>query len=131
MTIKRDAPYVWVTWVTGLLSGDAHCEWAAWFKAHNTGYAKPHTKFDLMVWKAEHGAKVRARADALRDAGYKVYVENQNKFTFKGSGGVTLNGVVAGVDNFSVATNIRIFLEDQNHVVDLDMPDENCNIRMR
>lgn len=44
---------------------------------------------------------------------------------------VTLNGVVVGVDNFGVATNIRIFLEDQNHIVDLDMPDENCNIRMR
>ncbi len=92
MTIERDTPYVWVTWVTGLLSGDSHCEWAAWFKAHNTGYVKPHTKFDLMIWKAEHGAMVRKRASVLRELRYDVYVENQNKFAFKGGGGVTLAG---------------------------------------
>lgn len=92
MTTKRDMPYVWVTWVSGILAGDSHCEWAAWFKAHYVGYAKQPLRVDLLVWKAEHGAKVRARADALRDTGYKVYVENQNKFTFKGSGGITLAG---------------------------------------
>ena len=35
MTIQRQTPYIWVTWLTKLLAGEAQCDWASWFKAHN------------------------------------------------------------------------------------------------
>jgi hypothetical protein len=34
MTAPRDGSYIWVTWITGLMSADKQCEWAAWFRAH-------------------------------------------------------------------------------------------------
>ncbi len=92
MTEPRSSSYIWVTWITGLLAADKHCEWAAWFRAHYQGYAKVPSDFDLAAWKAAHGDMVRKRAEELRAAGYGVYVEDQNKFSLKGRA-ATLGGV--------------------------------------
>jgi hypothetical protein len=92
MTTPRSGSYIWVTWITGLLSADRHCEWSAWFRAHYSGYAKVPPSIDLSVWKANHGEMVRARAEALKAEGYTVYVEDQNKFTLRGKA-ATLGGV--------------------------------------
>ena len=92
MTTRRDNSYIWVTWITGLLSADKHCEWSAWFRAHFQGYAKVPSTFDLASWKAAHGGMVRDRADALRAEGWTVYVEDQNKFQLAGKA-ATLGGV--------------------------------------
>ena len=85
MAQPRDEPYIWVTWLSRLLAGDAHCEWALWFKAHHK-YDKQEKDetVDLPAWKAAHGEFVRVRAAELRAAGYKVFVEDQNKFALKG-----------------------------------------------
>ena len=72
MTVPRDGSYIWVTWITGLLAADKHCEWAAWFRAHFQGFAKVPSDFDLAAWKAAHGEMVRARATELRGEGYTV-----------------------------------------------------------
>lgn len=92
MTTRRDGPYVWVTWITGLLAADKQCEWSAWFRAHFQDFAKVPSDFNLAAWKAAHGEMVRARAEALRADGWDVYVEDQNKFTLPGSA-ATLGGV--------------------------------------
>ena len=92
MTVPRDGSYIWVTWITGLMAADRHCEWAAWFRAHYQGFEKAPDEFDLAAWKATHGEMVRARAAELRGEGYDVFVEGQNKFTLKGSA-ATLGGV--------------------------------------
>jgi CRISPR/Cas system-associated exonuclease Cas4 (RecB family) len=92
VTTPRDSPYIWVKWITGILAGDRHCEWSAWFRAHNTGYEVPPPSADLVVWSAKHGEMVRSRADALRRDGYAVYVESQNKFRFQGKAAM-LSGV--------------------------------------
>ncbi len=35
--LRANGPYVWVTWLPRLLSGESSCEWASWFKAqHNS-----------------------------------------------------------------------------------------------
>jgi len=88
----RNGSYIWVTWITGLLSGDRHCLWSAWYRAHFKGYERRPTSFDLAAWTANHAEMVRARADALRADGYQVYVEDQNKFTLRGRA-ATLGGV--------------------------------------
>ena len=89
---RRDHPYIWVTWITGLLAGDLHCEWQAWFRANHQGYDKIQRDSQLTVWKAQHGEMVRARAEALTSEGYRVFVENQNKFAMRGAA-ATLGGV--------------------------------------
>jgi len=92
MTVPRDGSYVWVTWITGLMAADKHCEWSAWFRAHFQGFDKVPSDFDLAAWKAAHGEMVRARAEELRGEGYGVFVEDQNKFSLKGQA-ATLGGV--------------------------------------
>ncbi len=91
MASPRDEPYVWVTWITRLLAGENHCEWAAWFRAHHT-YDKAPSDFDLAAWSAEHAAMVRARAAALRGEGFQVTLEGQNAFRLRGKTGTTLSG---------------------------------------
>ena len=36
---RATGPYVWVTWLPRLLSGESSCEWASWFKAQQRGGA--------------------------------------------------------------------------------------------
>lgn len=85
MNPRPGKPYVWVSWITGLISGDANCEWSSWVKAHFYYNEHPDAAGnDLSVWKAEHAALVRQRADELVAQGWKVRVEDQNKFSLKG-----------------------------------------------
>lgn len=91
MAIPREHPYIWVTWITGLLAGDRSCLWSAWYRAHFKDYERMPTGIDLATWTAVHGEMVRTRAEALRAAGHEVYVEDQNKFSLKGRA-ATLGG---------------------------------------
>lgn len=92
MATARNGSYIWVTWITGLLSGDRHCLWSAWYRAHFKDYERRPTSFDLAAWTARHAEMVRTRAEALRAEGYEVYVEDQNKFCLRGRA-ATLGGV--------------------------------------
>jgi hypothetical protein len=92
MTEKRDSPYAWVTWITKLLSGEAHCEWAAWFRSHYAQFEKRPSNFDFAKWSAEHAQKVRERASALQKEAFSVTIEDQNKFGLRGNSGALLGG---------------------------------------
>ncbi len=101
MATPRDAPYVWATWITRLMAGEANCEWATWFRAHHT-YDKLPSDFNLAKWTVEHTALLRDHATALRADGYSVFVEEQNAFKIRGQREVTLSGkpdIVALRDN--------------------------------
>lgn len=80
--IPRDKPYVWATWLRSLISGEASCEWAAWFRAHNKFTKRPNTSDDgqLALWQIEHTALLSSTRDRLRREGYTVYLEQQNAF---------------------------------------------------
>ena len=90
MPTPREEPYIWVSWLTKLLSGEAHCQWALWFRAHNT-YDRQATDFDLVAWSARHAELVRRTVEALRAEGCEVWIEEQNKFDFEGRA-ATLGG---------------------------------------
>ena len=30
--LRNDGPYIWVTWLNKLITGDQSCEWAYWFR---------------------------------------------------------------------------------------------------
>ena len=91
MATSRDAPYVWTTWITKLMVGEAHCEWAAWFRAHYT-YDRLPSDFNVARWTINHTALVREQVAALRADGYSVLVEDQNAFRLRGQQGVILAG---------------------------------------
>ena len=82
---RTDGPYIWVTSLAKLLTGENSCEWAAWFKAHHRSWSKPPSDFDSTGWMLKHTALVNTERESLENAGYEVYTENQNMFRLKGA----------------------------------------------
>lgn len=91
MTRERDFPYLYVTWLSSLLSGDRSCEWSVWFKAHYQDFDKVPRDFDSARWNQEHTALLNRKRVELEELGHEVYVEAQNKFNLRGSA-ATLGG---------------------------------------
>jgi hypothetical protein len=85
----RGFPYVWTTWLAGLLSGDQQCRWRVWVRVHYREYEKipDPDQSNLDKWKAEHNALLQARVNALRAAESmaRVTIEGQNEFKIKGA----------------------------------------------
>jgi CRISPR/Cas system-associated exonuclease Cas4 (RecB family) len=85
----RKRPYVWVSWITKLLSGEDRCWWKAWYKARHK-YAKvpddPGREEFFAEWTATHDAIVEKRAARLRDAGWVVRCEEDAEFKLAGAG---------------------------------------------
>ncbi|MCH8310593.1 MAG: PD-(D/E)XK nuclease family protein [Chloroflexi bacterium] len=90
--VTRSGPYIWVTWLSKLLVGDASCEWAAWFKAHHKQYAKMPSAFDFVGWQMNHTELLRSVWDNLDGQGLNVLTEKQNSFNIRGSSGTMLGG---------------------------------------
>ena len=90
-TKPRSEPYVWATWITKLLAGEASCVWSAWFRAHHQFAKTDRADFDLDRWQVDHTAVVRRVAAAFEGEGYSVSTERQNQFTLAGKLG-TLAG---------------------------------------
>lgn len=78
-------PRVWVTWITGLLSGDDQCQWAAWVKSRYWYRKRRDDNFDSEAWRTKHTAEVEKAADMIRAQGATVSVENENDFEFEGN----------------------------------------------
>ena len=83
----RETPYVWVSWLASLLSGDRSCEWAAWFRAHYYHTKRP-SNFDITTYQIQHTALLSQLRDRQISDGYTITVEGQNDFRMKGKTGV-------------------------------------------
>jgi hypothetical protein len=93
-TPRRGKPYVWVTWVTGLLSGQDRCFWRAWYKAHFKYDKREETEERrqfLDEWTVKHDSMVRDRAEQLQADGYVTKDEDASKFQIEG-----VNAIMAG-----------------------------------
>ena len=95
MTIQRTNVFVWVTWLSRLLVGDASREWASRFKAHYTGYAKASRDFSLSTWKMHHTRLLNDVRDGLEAAGHTVSTERENSFRLRGGSGAMVSGQAA------------------------------------
>ena len=91
--LRQKGPDVWVTWLTKLLVGDNSCEWAGWFKTQheNRSWDKVPSDFDQTQWQMEHTALLEQARSKLEAEGQAVFVENENRFTLRGSS-ATLGG---------------------------------------
>jgi hypothetical protein len=83
-TQRFGKPYVWVTWITGPLSGDKQCQWAPWFKARYKYGKRPDPTFNSAVWTAEHNALVARRKAELAAEGFIITIESQNEIKLHG-----------------------------------------------
>ena len=85
MARAREQPYIWTTWISRFLAGEAHCEWAGWFRAHYQDWVKPPSDFDSARWMMDHTALVNEAKGSREKLGYTVHTENQNAFRLRGS----------------------------------------------
>ncbi|MDP6421134.1 MAG: PD-(D/E)XK nuclease family protein [SAR202 cluster bacterium] len=110
MAIPRSGPYIWVTWLSKLLVGDASCEWATWFRAHHKDYAKMPRTHDFAAWQMDHAARLaEVRADLEFD-GKTVLTERQCHFSLRGASGAMLAGrpdLVASEEQRGVIYDIK------------------------
>ena len=108
MAQKRSrGPYIWATTLAKLLTGDASCEWAGWFKAHHENWAKPPSDFDSSAWMLEHTALVNQERESRERLGYTVTTENQNLFRLRGS-----SATIAGKPDLIAERNHEVVIID-------------------
>lgn len=84
---RSGKPYIWVTWITGLLAGTELCAYPAWLKAKHgaKGYKKTDSEpQDWSEYQQRHDQMVADRVLRLRSEGYEVLVEDQNSFVLEG-----------------------------------------------
>jgi hypothetical protein len=107
---KRRSPYIWVTWLTKLLSGDADCYYQAWLKTHFKHDKLPEDDESagrLSQWKAQHAEVVRKRVAALEAEGWTVRIEGQAKIEVEGR-----SAMVSGKPDILAFTDTDIRIED-------------------
>lgn len=92
ITVKRDEPFVWVTWLSKLMAGDVKCQWAPWFKTHYTGYKRAPSDFQLAAWTAEHTQLLDELSKKRSASNETIYTEDQNKFRVRRSSGLVISG---------------------------------------
>ena len=85
MPQPRESPYIGATWLARLLAGEAHCEWAGWFRAHYRDWTKSPSDFDQTRWMLDHTALVSQARESREALGYEVRTENQNSFVLRGA----------------------------------------------
>ena len=83
---RSKGPYIWTTWLTKLLTGEASCEWAGWFQSQHDSktWMKVKADYDSTKWQMDHTALLNRTRDRLDDEGYTVSVEGQNSFHLRG-----------------------------------------------
>lgn len=88
---KGGKPYIWVTWILGMLSADGACVYSAWFRAR-FWFAKrqrsAEAQLALSSWTADHTSLLRAWVAQLEADGWTVWVENQNAWTIEGKAAI-------------------------------------------
>lgn len=91
MAILRSDPYMWVTWLSKIMSGQTACQWQGWFQTHNQLTERHPQSFDLTGWKINHTRMLTEFVKKMTARGLEPLVE----FPFTlAVGGATLGGKV-------------------------------------
>ena len=119
--LRDSGPYIWVSWVAKLLTGENSCEWAAWFKAqHETSsWEKVPSDFDQAGWMLKHTKLVNSLREEWEDVGYTVTTEGQNSVTLRGNA-ATLGGkpdLIALKDDLAVIIDAKTGKPSPSHAV--------------
>jgi len=110
MVEKRDKPYIYVTWLSKLISGESQCEYVSWFKAHFKSEKSSSANFDLVKWTINHNQLLHKRRGELEQQGYIVQIEDQNSFKLDVPG--TDIAVSGKADIIALGNSGRYYIED-------------------
>ena len=105
---ERPGPYIWVTWLTKLMSGENQCQWSSWFRAHYK-YDKLPSNFNMTQWQAEHNELLHQRVNELEAEGFTVSIEDENSFILTGKDGITK---VSGKPDILAIRGDQVIVED-------------------
>lgn len=106
-TPRFGKPYIFVTWITGVLSGDRSCVYAPWLKAHFKYDKQPDENFNLAAWTADHTALVARRKAELETDGWTVTIEGQNDVRLKGN-----TALLAGKPDLIAVRGVEALVSD-------------------
>ena len=121
MAVRRNFPYVWVTWISKLMSGEDFCEWAHSFKANREGdsYDKVPSDFNTARWQLVHTELVNKTRHEYESIGYKVSVQHQNLLKLKGNSAL-LSGIpdlLAVKDTDVVVMDVKTCQPSPTHAI--------------
>ena len=75
MAIPRSDPYMWVTWLSKIMSGQTACQWQGWFQTHNKLTERHPQSFDLTGWKINHTRMLTELVQKMTAQGLEPRVE--------------------------------------------------------
>lgn len=102
--LKKGKPYIWVTWLAGLLGGK-QCIYSAWFRARYKYDKFEEEAKDLTKWNREHTAMMKERAAELVKLGFTVTLEED--FKLEGE-----SAIVAGKIDILAVQEGELFVVD-------------------
>lgn len=85
VTRERSKPYIWITSLAKVMSGDVSCAFSPWFAAHFEKYDKVQRDFDGDAWVRNHTALLRQINENYKARGVKTRLEDQNWMRIKGT----------------------------------------------
>lgn len=80
-----------MTWLTGLLSGEDHCEWPLWVRSRFDLPKEPISD-RLRDILDSHAELVRTRVAELERQGFNVRMEDENSLSYRGVSGTLFSG---------------------------------------
>ena len=92
MTVRRDQPYLYPTWLAKLMSGEISCEWAVWYRVHYKDWARPPSDFDEARYTMEHTRLLREMRSKRDPGTERIYVERQGSFWYTHPSGIRISG---------------------------------------
>ena len=75
---RREKPYIWVTWLSGLLFGSKQCKWAVWHRAHFQFNKTPDV--DWTESNIKHTAIRNKLLTELEARDCEIFLEREVKF---------------------------------------------------
>ena len=99
MVEKRNTPYIWVSWLAEIMSGDLTCHWKVWFKTHNKLTKKQPSDFDSVEWKINHTKKLTEVKDRLIKNNYVPKVERYIEYRIPNSNAIVQGRIDCVIEN--------------------------------
>ena len=88
MAEERESPYVWVTWLAKVMSGDISCQWQSWFRSHYKLIEEHPSYFDSAEWNMNHTKLLTELKEKLVKEKCRPEIEKRINYYVPNSGAV-------------------------------------------
>lgn len=84
----RETPYIHISWLAKVMTGELPCHWQAWFQVHHRLRERVPSGFDEVGWQMNHQRLVTDLRHTLVERGKRPWVNLPVRATVPGSGAV-------------------------------------------